>query len=224
MGENRAANYKMVAVNGKKYWAEPPSGNISGWDWSLPLNHFAIWKIPIPVGMVKFPRKATTPGNSPQPVDNWLQVTSDFRGNVYDAPGFDVAWAKASVKAIAPIFLVHGTDADQKTWNDPNGNIWDPPSNKSFNNYFSTFTGICFNDIALTPNGAIDNNGNDLEDLIKKRLASVGAKACHIVAHSKGGIDSRAMIYDHYGHHRNESLGQLGNFEVLSLLDRKSVV
>jgi hypothetical protein len=45
----------------------------------------------------------------------------------------------------------------------------------------------------------------------------VGSKACHLVAHSKGGLDSRSMIYYHYGAGLNTNLNQSNQFEVLSL-------
>jgi hypothetical protein len=218
MGENRAANYKVVAVNGKKYWTEPPDGPISGWDWSLPLNHFATWKFQIPVGMVKFPRKAKTLGNSPQAVDNWVQVTSDFFGAIYAAPDFDVAWVKTSVKAMAPIVLVHGTNTSKATWNFPIGDSFnDYFTATSFNNYSSPFKGICINDINLEPNGAIEENGLRLEIRIASSLNSVGAKACHLIAHSKGGLDSRSFINEFYRQGSNVKLGEYGKFEVLSL-------
>lgn len=220
-GNNRPpAAYKLVSVNRKQYWSGLSGVDGSFWhsaDHRLPYNHWRKISLMIPISMVKFPRRAAV-GSIPIPAENQLEFTTDaYPFFSYAIDAIQVAWAKARVKAMAPIVLVHGTNADPKTWNDPEGNSWDPPANRSFNNYFSTFTGICFNDIALTPNGAINQNGKDLEDRIKERLTTVGARTCHIVAHSKGGLDSRAMIYDHYGQHRNESLNQPGNFEVLSL-------
>jgi len=207
-GEGLTANFKVVSVNDHKFWSEPERGSISGWDWSLPCNHFTTLKIKIPVGMLKFPRKAPV-GNSPLPVENQIVVTTDMSGSTHALPAFKVAWVKASVKAMAPIFLVHGTNSSKATWNVPK---WD-----SFNNYFKTFLGICFNDINLEANGGIDSNGLRLEIRIASSLYGVGAKACHIVAHSKGGLDSRSFIKAFYGNGSNQNLGEYGRFEVLSL-------
>ncbi len=217
MGEGLTAAFKLISINGKSYWTVPNPMTFSSAEFRLPYSNWRKISLNVPISMVRFPKRAA-PGAKPLPVENRLEYMTDaYPMFGFEIDGFQVAWSKARVKAMAPIFLVHGTDADPKTWNDPDGNSWDPPAIRSFNNYFSTFMGICFNDIALTPNGAIKSNGTDLEGKIKERLTSVGAKACHIVAHSKGGIDSRAMIYNHYENHRNESLDQPGNFEVLSL-------
>jgi len=208
-GNGLTANYKVISVNGQKYWSEPPSGLISGWDWRFPVNQYTKVTFQVPVGMVKFPRRSTTLGSSPIAAENYLEVTTDMVGMSYAIPAIKLAWVKTSVKAMAPIFLVHGTNANPTTWDVPKGN--------SFNNYFSTFSGICFNDIALEPNGTIDKNGLQLEIQIASRLYGVGAKACHIVAHSKGGLDSRAFIKGFYDRGLNRGLNLYGEFEVLSL-------
>lgn len=137
--------------------------------------------------------------------------------------------AELTFGAVAPIFLVHGTNADPSTWNEPdllppspgidNLNLPDLPAGATnFNQFFSKFLGICFNDITLRQNGAIDVNARILSQQVTDRLKSVGAKACHLIGHSKGGIDSRAMIINHYEvNHFNDHLDQPGHFEVLSL-------
>ena len=179
----------------------------------------------VPTSALRFPVKG-----APEPTPAWNvihfklvppQVTSP---DVYGGAGYYrhakipatfipysfLLDAELSFGAVAPIFLVHGTNAKPDTWDLPgNGH--------SFNDYFSTFHGVYFNDIALLPNGAVNGNGTMLEGQIADRLASVGAKRCHIVAHSKGGNDSRAMISIHYGKKWNQSLDQPKHFEVLSL-------
>jgi hypothetical protein len=228
-GEGEFAKYKLVSVNGKKVWAEPPVGDISGWDWRFPVNHFTTEKLQIPVEMVKFPHKAPI-GASPKPVENHLEVTTDMWGNDWAIPGIQLAWVKTSVKAMAPIFLVHGTNATPDTWNEPRAVDINPTN---FNNYFTGiinlppynsfckigpfFYGLCFNDIELKPNGPIDGNGTTLGQQITDRLNSVGAKTCHIIAHSKGGLDSRAFLKQHYDSGKSEKMNISGHYRVLSL-------
>jgi hypothetical protein len=192
-------------------------------------NSFGSFECTIPTSAVRFPIKGDAEPSPAWNVIHFKLVPPKVRTpKVYTFVaypelgatmlGYNFALdAELSFGSMAPIFLVHGTNADPSTWNDPNGGSLAPSPNRSFNDYFSTFSGICFNDIALTPNGGINENGKDLKDRIKERLTSVGAKACHIIAHSKGGLDSRAMIYDHYKSCQNESLYLPGNFEVLSL-------
>jgi len=222
-GNGINANYKVISVNGKKYWSEPPTGRIGGWDWQFPLNHFTLVTFQVPIEMVKFPRRAAL-GSKPL-AENQLEVTTDMTGNTYLIPAIKLAWVKASVKAMAPIFLVHGTNATPDTWNKPDPTMEGidlglpdlPAWSSNFNQFFFTFPGLCFNDITLKPNGSIDDNSGLLAQEVSKRLQSVGAKACHIIGHSKGGIDGRAMTIKHYGSPLHENLDQPGHFEVLSL-------
>lgn len=212
LGNRLTANYKVVSVNGKKYWSEPPTGPISGWDWHFPLNQFTTVKLQIPVEMVKFPRRAAL-GASPL-MENRIEVTTDMWGNTWAIPAIKLAWMKTSVKAMAPVMLVHGTNGNPDTWNVPDK----PDERANFNQFYRDNYFLYFSDIALTPNGGIDANGQELSAAITKRLASVGAKVCHIIAHSKGGIDSRSFIYNHYYKKRlNENLNLPNHFEVLSL-------
>jgi hypothetical protein len=201
---------RLISVNGKQYTL----GNISigeiRYDHTITTNNYYTITYEIPIEMVKFPRRTNVGGGgSPIPSLNFLELTDTKLGLATMYPGRHVPWSMAAVRAMAPIMLVHGTNSDPSTWSAPPGD--------SFNDYFSTFKGIFFNDITLLANGSIERNGTDLETQITQRLASVGAKQCHIIAHSKGGLDSRSMISKHYGSGRNSALDQPGNFEVLSL-------
>ena len=95
-------------------------------------------------------------------------------------------WVELEFKAIAPIFLVHGTAAQSDTW-DPH-----------FTAYFSSKGIPWSNDINLKPNGTILENGKLLSMRLAELANSFGAKKCHIIAHSKGGLDTRAYLNLHY--------------------------
>lgn len=206
---------RLISVNGKLFGQRGGPGATPIYDSMIQIESFYILSYDIPVEMVKFPVRAGL-GVKLNPAVNYLELSDNLVGSSEPYmcwPARHVAWSLSKVKAMAPIMLVHGTNADHTTWTVPKGD--------SFVDYFgdsSYFSGICFTDIDLTANGSIDDNGRLLESKVAERLAAVGAKACHLVAHSKGGIDSRSMIRQHYyDKHANENLDQPGHFEVLSL-------
>lgn len=205
-------------------------------------NEYRMVSLKVPIAWVNFPKRGVLGINNGEPVaaNNYLAITAHGWGWGGTVPPTrtDIPWISLKFGAMAPIFLVHGTNATPATWNEPiqpSGEPFVPDValnyQVSFNDYFDPAPndyvqgerslGICFNDIILHPNGAIEGNRGNSELLaqqITDRLKSVGAKACHLIAHSKGGIDSRAMIRKHYDiNHFNEQLDQPGHFEILSL-------
>jgi triacylglycerol lipase len=88
--------------------------------------------------------------------------------------------------AIAPVFLVHGTNASSTSW-DPH-----------FTTFFLNSGAPWSNQVNLTPNGSIEANGHDLADQLLALAQSFGAKSCHIIAHSKGGLDTRVYLNNRY--------------------------
>jgi pimeloyl-ACP methyl ester carboxylesterase len=147
-----------------------------------------IWKLnsfEIPIEWVKFPAKGS-PGSPPAPAENIIQINIDEAS----VPDFNwcmsVDWSQIEFKAIAPIFLVHGTNAQSDTWN-PN-----------FTAFFGNSGAPWSNDINLAANGSILGNGGLLASRVRELAQSFGAKKCHIIAHSKGGLDSRAFLNNNY--------------------------
>lgn len=231
-GQGLIAAFKLISINGRSYWTVPSPMTFNSAEMRLPYNTWIRKSINVPISMVRFPKRAA-PGMKPTPIENRLEYMTDaYPMFGFEIDGFRVAWSKARVKAMAPIFLVHGTNATPDTWNEPklpSGELRVPDitlnNNASFNDYFSDasynvtdrFPGICFNDITLKSNGSIDDNSGLLAQQVSERLQRVGAKACHLIGHSKGGLDSRAMIIKHYGSPLHENLDQPSHFEVLSL-------
>jgi hypothetical protein len=97
-----------------------------------------------------------------------------------------VDWARLEFAAIAPVFLVHGTAAQSDTWN------------AHFVPFFNNSKAPWSNDINLEPNGSIAGNGRRLGTALTRLANSFGARKCHIIAHSKGGLDTRAYLNQHY--------------------------
>jgi pimeloyl-ACP methyl ester carboxylesterase len=97
-----------------------------------------------------------------------------------------VDWVQMQFSAIAPILLVHGTNAQSDSW-EPN-----------FTAFFAQSRAPWSNDINLTANGSILGNGRELSNRVRQLAQSFGAKKVHIIGHSKGGLDTRAYLNNHY--------------------------
>ncbi|HUO83758.1 MAG TPA: hypothetical protein VM534_01470, partial [Thermoanaerobaculia bacterium] len=87
--------------------------------------------------------------------------------------------------ATAPIFLVHGTNGGPSTWE--HGVV----------EYLDTLGIPYSNEIQLEKNGSIELNGELLAKRLRELARAFGARKCHLVAHSKGGNDSREYLTKH---------------------------
>ncbi len=143
-----------------------------------------IWKLnqfDVPIDWVKFPAQAAS-GVAPTPAINVIQINIDQASGTKENWCTAVDWAQLEFRAIAPIFLIHGTNAQSDSW-DPN-----------FTAFFRQNGSPWSNDINLLPNGTIIGNGGLLAIRLKQLATSFGAKKCHLIAHSKGGADARAYL------------------------------
>lgn len=147
-----------------------------------------IWKLnsfEVPIEWVKFPKKSWL-GLEPTPVENEILINIDEASGSKLAWCMSVDWVKLEFRSLAPVFLIHGTNASSSTWK-------------------SDFTGpleergvIWSSDIDLTPNGSILGNGKELAKRVQKLAKKLGAKKAHLIAHSKGGLDARAYLNNQY--------------------------
>lgn len=150
-----------------------------------------IWKLnefDIPIEWVKFPSIGSE-GTQPVPADNVIVIDIDTESGGDDNWCTSVDWAELDFGAIAPIFMVHGIISNGE---------------KAWPNFVSTFTaaGIPFSaDEINLPNlgtGSIEGNAAILASRFSALAAKFGAKKCHIIAHSKGGLDTRAYLNGEY--------------------------
>ncbi len=124
-------------------------------------------------------------------------------------------YATLSFRAMDPIVLIHGTSAEHTSWTElvptrVKGVDFDTPVN-----YFKrSYKGLWFYNIDLSNrknpppfdhiaskdnlgNGGLREQGTELQRMLGEfLLKSMGASHCHLVAHSKGGSDCRALIFD----------------------------
>lgn len=178
-----------VDVNGAPgYPPEVDRVFFNGHDLGTLTGDNQIWKLnefDVPIAWVKFPSAASV-GSSPIPAVNIIQIDIDEASYPYENWCTSIDWIEIEFSAIAPIFLVHGTNAQSDSWN-PN-----------FTAFFGASGAPWSNDINLLPNGSILGNGILLADRLVALAASFGAKKCHIIAHSKGGLDTRAYLNNNY--------------------------
>lgn len=148
----------------------------------------AIWKLnefEVPIEWVKFPT-AGTAGTPPIPAINLIEIHIDEASAPSQNWCTSIDWVEIEFNAVAPIFLVHGTHAQSDTWA------------PHFTEFFSTSGAPWSNDINLKKDGSILGNGALLATRLQELATSFGAKKCHVIAHSKGGLDTRAYLNQHY--------------------------
>lgn len=165
-------------------------------------------------------------------LDGISPLIGSYTAHVYSFLEFD---------AVAPIILVHGTNADHTSWNEPvderiNGILFDPFVRTDNQGYFSSapsafrYMGVWYHNLDLDHHGSfnpwsggnndIDSSGIELGAHITNILNALGSKKCHIVAHSKGGSDARYFINNYPGiiPTSEKNPGKLANkYMVLSL-------
>ncbi|MBQ7375096.1 MAG: alpha/beta fold hydrolase [Clostridia bacterium] len=83
-----------------------------------------------------------------------------------------------------PIVLVHGVALKEKKHFKAFGRIKEKLCQRGYDVYIADTDGF----------GTIENNGVQLKDFIYRVLDSTGAEKVNIIAHSKGGLDSKYMI------------------------------
>jgi hypothetical protein len=135
----------------------------------------------LPTGLLLFPDRAL-PGSLPTPAPNEIEIRPDTTNVGLCAV---VAWARVSFLAMSPVILVHG--------NANNGGF--------FLRQMPSFVSAL--DAAGIPNDSSINLGlpapvaDDavaLQSRIPPIVRSFGVDSVHVVAHSKGGLDTRAWL------------------------------
>jgi triacylglycerol lipase len=147
-----------------------------------------IWKLnsfEVPIEWVKFPAPGAN-GAAPTPANNELRISIDEASGGQENWCMSVDWVQIQFGAVAPILLVHGTNADSSSWE------------PDFTAFFGNSRAPWSNDIDLTPNGSILGNGRELSNRVRQLAAGFGAKKVHLICHSKGGLDTRAYLNNHY--------------------------
>ncbi|HEY6390909.1 MAG TPA: hypothetical protein VIX89_06515 [Bryobacteraceae bacterium] len=192
-----------------------------------------VWKLnefSIPIEVLKFPSSptpecfssaASCPG--PAPVMNDIQIDIDVL-NTEERWCTEIDWATLSFSAMAPLMLIHGTNAGPETWGRPK------PLIGSFDCNAAPAAGsvaarlielkITFDDcIQVDANGSPGNNAQQLAAILARKAKKYGVENLHLITHSKGATDSRLYLSSYYtaAQRINPSTGRPSQFKVLSL-------
>lgn len=161
---------------------------------------------------LKFPQRV--PGQAPQPAENKVTAIIDFSQDVV-ADGEAIALGPLTIKAMAPVIMVHGWNSGPWFWgptpsaasgpSSPDGCGVDPnPTDVTFD-FVSAFVSakVPFNCTAsIDPHAKVKTGAAAFEQLIQGNpssgtvglAAEFGAQHVHIVGHSLGGWWTRAAL------------------------------
>jgi hypothetical protein len=163
---------------------------------------WAVSSFKIPIEQVRFPFLAPL-GSTPS-ATNSVEVTVDTT-NAADTWCTAVAWAHLSFKATSPVIMIHGDSS--------NGAIFTRVTPIGRIGTFLTTIGVPNDNsinLAAAAGGTATIAANALE--LQMRLPGVvrrfGVDSVHIVAHSKGGLDTRSWL---------GTFSSLNTFKVISL-------
>lgn len=157
-------------------------GQLTGTNEAWTLNTFEV-----DINKVRFAPRAAV-GSEPQPAENEvvIQIDTENPEAIREPWCTAIGWGSLSFKATSPIILVHGNNGESR----------------GFSQFFRTrgFTDAL--DEAHLPydlsvrlsTGSIAVNGTALTKQIPNIVKSFGADSAHIIAHSKGGLDSRDYL------------------------------
>jgi hypothetical protein len=191
--EDGAPEVDQVLFNGQ------PIGVLDGRDNDWVPNSFEV-----PIERVKFPTRGTQ-GSAPSPAENTVTIKID-QANSDEKWCTSVDWAALSFEAVSPTIFVHGL-AEDAAFFDRQGLAGDLKAR----DLPIDGCGSCQNPIELTDSDPRQNtprqNGEDLGEMIPGIVKSFGADSYHLVAHSKGGLDTRVFL---------ASYGRSSNLKLLS--------
>ncbi len=150
----------------------------------------------VDISLVRFATR--NPGAAPIPGVNTVEISlTTNRPNLGDdTNSFDYAVGALSFQAMAPIVLVHGSGGED-------GGYFNMPApfqnytNLPFEPFIQPFLDGKYpfdNSINLNPETTIQADGGKLIPLLSQVAATFGAKHVHLIAHSKGGLNSRYAL------------------------------
>lgn len=187
-GDNRPPESDEVLINGQPATNTDGTHFLTGHDEAFTVN-----VLTIPMSAIVFPR------NKNKTAANTVQINMDIHADGWAAT---VGWLKLDVSGnpLRPIILVHGLNGHGTDW----GPV-DPPSSGS--EARAKFTGRLrlagfkgkFYEPQLGGRDSQEANEPLLAKEIDKARAETGSQQVDVIAHSKGGLDTRNYIISHPG-------------------------
>jgi hypothetical protein len=143
---------------------------------------------------IKFARRV--PGQAPIPGVNTIGISIDTPQNEIIGQSGNATVGTLTFRAMAPIIMVHGCCGEDGGW----FNTTQPQQNylnQSFAAFVSPFDFGRYPydfSVDLRPESNTQDDGETLLDQLHQKAAEFGANHLHIVAHSKGGLNSRYAL------------------------------
>lgn len=167
-----------VSFNGEEI------GFLSGEDETWKLNYFEI-----PIEKVRFAQRGAN-GSASLAAINEVRIDIDT-ANSEETWCTSIDWGTLGFKAMSPIILIHGNNSD--------GGFFD---RRGFTSVLRSQHLLFDNSIKLDTT-AISVNARDLNTFIPNIVKSFGVDSVHLVAHSKGGLDSREYLALYQPQHKD---------------------
>jgi pimeloyl-ACP methyl ester carboxylesterase len=162
-------------------------GTLAGTDGAWGVTEFDV-----PIEKVRFPEMGAN-GAPPTPAQNAVRIEVDQAndGQVWCAA---VDWASITIRAAAPLMLLHGTNAQSVTWEYKAIDYTSPVD-------WLNERSIPFEHrLNMGANGAFDTNAAILARFLQKEARQRGVEGLHLIAHSKGASDARYYLNRWYRH------------------------
>lgn len=166
-----------VLLNGRDIGPQGSVAFLTGANNVWKLNEFLI-----PIEFVRFGQRNV--GGLPTPGQNVVEILIDQANIPISRQLWCTAidWAEISFDALAPVIMIHGNNSSGAFFSD--FNFIQPFQQQQ----------IPFDHSINMVTASIAAHGNLLAGLIPQKAAEFGAKHVHLVAHSKGGLDSRDVL------------------------------
>jgi triacylglycerol esterase/lipase EstA (alpha/beta hydrolase family) len=151
----------------------------------------------IPIEKIKFPSARGALGEAPAPAMNELRIDIDV-ANSDELWCTAIDWVSLDIKIMSPVILIHGNNSD--------GGFF---ARQGFTTGLDAQRLLWDNSITMAT-APVRTHSKQLDQLIPQIVASFGVDSVHLVAHSKGGLDSRDYLARYQPAHED-------TFEILSL-------
>lgn len=186
-------NVDGVRINGKDFSPDGGRATIYGANETWTVSEFQV-----PIQFLRFGRR--TPGELSTANENVVELSID-QGSPLDEENWCAAtdWAEITISALYPTVMVHGNGQGD---DGKGGDFWDGAvlGDKDrlqmpfkFSDAFKKRQVPYYNKINMYTD-TIAVHGDLLAALVLNAAAEFGAKHVHMVAHSKGGLDSRDFL------------------------------
>lgn len=193
--QGNSSRSDKVLLNGETFWTyEPTTDALTG-----PDSQWSVTNIRVPIQFLRFPARVV--GQKVNPQTNTLTIRIDDAAAAGSSWCSSVDWVELSFNAMAPVIMVHGNGQgdDNKGGEFWEGRVLDTPETgrvqmASFVAQAFREQGFLFDNTISMLTDTIEAHGVLLKDLIPARAAEFGSRRVHLLAHSKGGLDSREFL------------------------------